>query len=89
MNKKLLVLVGLIALGIGGVSTVALKLHAQASVQPTATTASVAAAVGTQENTAIDTDNIQNNQGGAEKPDVAISQDIEVETNDNQDTTQP
>ncbi len=35
MNKKIIALVGLIALGVGGTSAAALKSHAQAAVQPT------------------------------------------------------
>jgi hypothetical protein len=71
MNKKLLVLVGLIALGVGGVSTIALQSHAQkAPVQPTTTASAAAAPASTQENDATDADNVQNDPGGVEKPDA-------------------
>ena len=71
MNKKLLALVGVIALGVGGVSAVALQSRAQSvPVQPTATAAPAAVTALTQENTATDTDNIQNDPNGVEKSDA-------------------
>jgi hypothetical protein len=71
MNTKLFILVGLIALGIGGVSAIALQSHAEKTpVQPAITTASTGTSAPTQENTATDTDNIQNDSGGIEKPDT-------------------
>lgn len=71
MNKKLLALVGVIALGVGGVSVVALQSHAQnVAAQPTAITAPAVVATPTQGNTVTDTDNIQNDPNGVEKPDA-------------------
>ena len=88
MHRKLLILVGLVALGIGGVSTIALQSYAQkASTQATSITPSSSTMVLGQENTATDTDNIQNDLGGIEKPDATISQDTDKETNDDQNTT--
>ncbi len=87
MNKKLLVFVGLIALGIGGISTIALQSYAQkAPIQPATTAASVVS-TSTQENTSADADNIQDDKNGIEKPDAAISQDTDNETNDDKSAT--
>jgi hypothetical protein len=86
MNKKLLVLIGVIALGIGAISTIALQSRAQnAPAQPAA--APIVTAPMAQENTAADADNVQNDPGGIEKPDVAISPDTDKETNDDQGVT--
>ena len=83
MNKKLLVLVGVIALGIGGASAIAFQSHAQKiSDQTGATTTPVVTSPALQENTVGDADNIQNDKGGIEKSDAAISQDTDKETKD-------
>jgi uncharacterized protein HemX len=79
MNKKLLALVGAVALGIGGVSAVALQSHAQ--------NASVVTTPAVQGNATTDTDNIQNDKGGIETPDAAVSQAPDKETNDDQSVT--
>jgi hypothetical protein len=63
MNKKLIVAVGLIALGLGAISTVALQSRAQTTpAQPTV--------VSSKENTVADTDNIQNDPQGIESSDA-------------------
>ena len=88
MNKKLLMLVGLVALVAGGASTIAFQSHAQkASDQSATTSAPTVTTPPSQENKADDTDNIQDQKGGAEKPDTEISQNADKETNDGQDAT--
>lgn len=81
-------LVGLIALVVGGASTIAFQSHAQkASDQSGTTDTSTVTAAPSQENKAGDTDNIQDQKGGPEKPDAAISENADKETNDSQDAT--
>jgi hypothetical protein len=88
MNKKILMLVGLIALVVGGASTIALQSHAQkASDQSGTTSTPTVTTPPSQENKAGDTDNIQDQKGGVEKPDTAISGNADKETNDGQDAT--
>ena len=88
MNKKLLAFIGVIALGIGGASAIALQSHAQkATGQSTAANIPIVTTNSPQENTATDTDNIQNDKNGVETPDTAISQDTDKETNDDKAAT--
>jgi hypothetical protein len=86
MNKKLLALVGVIALGIGGASVIALQSHAQnASSQPATT--SVVTTPAAPENTATDTDNIQNDKGGVETPDAVTSTVKQADTQEHAEGT--
>ncbi len=73
MSKKVLVLVGLLALGVGAVSTIAIQSHAQkAPVQPATSVVPTANSGVTHENTLSDTDNIQNDPSGIEAPDAPV-----------------
>jgi len=82
MNKKLLALVGVMALGLGSIGAIALQSYAQNTSNQSTTSAPEAVSAPQQENTATDADNIQNDQGGIEKPDVVSSQATDKETND-------
>lgn len=80
MDKRIMALLGVITLGVGGAASIALQTHAQtAAVQPATTT--VASTV-QDVKSATDTDNIQNDKGGVDTPDAAVTSDGDVETND-------
>jgi hypothetical protein len=83
MNRKNMALLGIVALGLGGASTIAYQTHAQSTTTAVAATVSVPATVATPDvKTAADTDNIQDDKGGVDKPDAAVSEAADTETND-------
>ncbi len=87
MNKKLLILVGIAALGLGSVGAIALQSHAQQAIgQSAPTSAPIVTSAPQQENTTTDTDNVQDDKNGIEKPDAAIS-DTDKETNDDKNAS--
>jgi cytoskeletal protein RodZ len=89
MNKKAVAILGVVALGVGGVSTIALQSHAQQVVnQPTAPVVQTPA-VTKDVSSSSDTDNIQNDKGGVDQPDAVMSgqKGTDTETADDATTT--
>ena len=73
MNKKTLIIVAVVALAIGGLGSIALQSHAQNTVSQPSSVVPSATVSPVPENTTTDTDNIQNDTGGVDKPDAAVS----------------
>ncbi len=80
MNKKILVFTTAIALAIGGIASIAIQSFAQNVATPTPTP--TVTVTPSQENTSTDSDNVQNDNGGIDKPDAAVKPDTDKETND-------
>ena len=87
MNKKVLALVAIVALGIGGVSAIALQSHAEQLVTQPATPSTVQSTSTQDISSPSDTDNIQDDKGGVDKPDPVIDNHQDGETNDDATST--